>query len=127
MEDLEIVAALNILFSALTILTCTWLFIKYLTARKKHVGFTLIFVLALADACYGIISLFSDIFPEIVIGSVDLFESLFFFSMHFSIIWSSAIAYLVYRSLKDKNFESNMLVLKTLGVILLLSSGLVGL
>ncbi len=127
MEDIEIVTAVNALASALTILTCFWLFIKYLTARKKHVGFTLIFILALADACYGTTSLFSDLFPDTVIGSVDLFESLFFFSLHFSIIWSSAIAYLVYRSLKDRNFESNTLVLKTFGVILLLSSGLVAL
>lgn len=127
MEDIDIVTAANTVSSVLTIITCSWLFIKYLTARKRNVGFTLIIILAFADTCYGLTSLFSDLFPDIAIGSVDLFQTFFFYSMHFSIIWSCAISYLVYRSLKDKNFESNTLILKALGIILLLSAGLVSL
>ena len=88
-------------------------------------GFTLVIILAVADTCYSVTSFMSDLYPDLVLTYMDLFQTLFFFSMHFSIIWSCAIAYLVYRSLRDKNFESKMLVLKVLIFILSLSVGIV--
>jgi len=89
--------------SGLSCLACLWLFLRYFIARNRSIGFSMVFVLAMADfifsASFILITFEENISPQI-------YFAIFFVSIHFSIYWASGIAILVYKSLKDVDFNS---------------------
>ena len=96
-------AVARLIPSALSCLACLWLFLRYFIARSRSIGFTMIFVLAMSDFIFSASFLLTTLVEKI---DPQIYFPLFFVSIHFSIYWASGIAFLVYKSLKDVNFNS---------------------
>ena len=97
---------------SLTCIACTILIVQYIRYPKKNLGFSLITILAVSDLIYAINTLVSIFNPTQSLMRINL--AIMFFSIYFSIAWASAIAFLVYQSLADKNFDSKKQFTRTL-------------
>jgi len=103
---------------SLTVIACLFLIFKYIQQHKKNLGFSLITILAVSDLIYSINTLVSIFWNAESYGRIAL--GILFFSIYFSIGWASAIAFLVYQSLADKNFDSKKQTARTfIGTFLL--------
>ncbi len=89
---------------SLTCIACLVLIVQYIRFPKKNLGFSLITILAASDLIYASNTLVSIFNPSQSIMQISL--AVMFFSIYFSIAWAAAIAFLVYQSLADKNFDS---------------------
>jgi len=94
----------NLLPGALTCLSCLWFFFKYFFQTNKNIGFSLIFVLTLSDFFFSLTVIISLFFPYSHLGGI--YHVAIFISLQFSIFWASAMSYLVYKSLKNKDFNT---------------------
>jgi len=106
----------TIIPGTLTCCSCLWFFSKYIRQRLKPVAFTMVLILALSDFIYSMTSLATLFFPNV--QWARLYHNTFFISTHFSIFWASAMSFLVYRSVKGKDFNSNKLIIQTAIVVL---------
>ena len=114
------VALLPIVIPAsLTCLTCPYLFIKYFLQKEKNMGFTMIFLLTLSDFIFSLAALSSSVYPYLPFGRLYRFSLCM--GMYFSILWASAIAFLIYKSLQLGNFSSKKTFFKTLALVIVLS------
>lgn len=108
--------------ATLTCVACSYIFVKYFQQRRKSLGLTLIFILALSDFIFCLNQVLSYYFGEFFAGQTNLYVILYFGCMHFSIGWASTISFLVYKSLLGRNFETNSVVLKFFFLILTISA-----
>ena len=112
----------NVISASLTCLGCLWLFYKYCQLKHKNVGFSMIFILSVSDFILGILMLFSRLFyntgPQLY-----FLDNVMYFLVFFSLYWASAMAFLVYRSLKDQDYTSQRMITRT--VILVLFTALI--
>ena len=103
--------------SALASLSCFWIIFKYFQQPKNNIGLLLIFVLAIADLIFSL-----GIFISNFIYLFDTWDIILILSMEFSIMWASAVAYIVYKSLQDKHFNLPKVFWSTILVIIILSA-----
>lgn len=96
----------SVIPSALTCLGCLWLLISFTFLSRKIIGHYMIALLAISDLMFGVDMLAATFKPIIQTESAFIYTS--FFSMYFSVIWASGISVLVYRSLKNENFNSKL-------------------
>ena len=102
----------------LSTLSSLWIIFKYFQQPKNNIGLLLIFVLALSDLIFAF-SLLTIHFTD----EETYFQDIpFFFSMQFSIMWSAAVSYIVYKSLQDTTFNIMRLFRIILALIILLST-----
>jgi len=95
--------------SVLTFFSCLWLFFKYFSQfriNKKNTGFTLIIILVFSDFVFSSNILIFLIKESFIDSYMALSIGIYFFALYFSVLWASAIAYLVYKSLQKLNEES---------------------
>ena len=90
--------------SFLTVIACSWLFFKYCQGGWKRVGFSMIFILALSDFIYSLTVLSTIFFPLVNVSPYYRFN--FFFCSNFSIYWAAAIAFLIYKTLFNKDLTN---------------------
>lgn len=95
---------------SLTVLSCLWLFFKYCKQTQKGTGFTLIVILTVSDLIFSLTSLGATIFPFVFMRYV--YQTLFYTTTYFSVLWASAMAFIVYKSLKEKDFDSRTIIFK---------------
>ncbi len=110
----------EIITTAVSILGCLWIIFKYFQQPKENIGLRLIFVLAIADLVFAgsVLSVhFSQAFT-------DVHEIFISFSLEFSVMWASAVSYIVYKSLQDTNLNTMRLFRIILGVVILLSTAI---
>ena len=103
--------------SALASLSCFWIIFKYFQQPKNNIGLLLIFVLAIADLIFSL-----GIFISNFIYLFDTWDIILILSMEFSIMWASAVAYIVYKSLQDKHFNLPKVFWSTIFMIIILSA-----
>lgn len=90
----------------LSCLACLWVFWKVFRQRRKSLGMLLILVLAISDFIFALNYILSDFFPAFFILEADyIYDFVYFFTMYFSVWWASAISFLVYKSLREKDFD----------------------
>jgi len=102
---------------SLTCIACGILVIQYIRFPKKNLGFSLIAILAVSDLIYASNTLVSIFNPPQSLMKITL--AIMLFSIYFSIAWASAIAFLVYQSLADKNFDSKKQFIRVLIAVFL--------
>ena len=107
--------------SGLTIFSCLWLFFKYFMQKRKNMAFSLVVILALSDFLFSLIGVMTTFFPLTHLSG--FYHITLFLTSYFSIFWASAISYIVYKSLKERDFNSSALVMKN-GVLILIVSSL---
>ena len=106
----------------LSCIACLWLFTKLVFHKKKSLGILLILVLAISDFIFALNNLLSCFFPDfLIIETNNAYDFIYFSSIYFSTWWASTISFLVYKSLRDKDFNSKRPFLKMLIPILFLS------
>ncbi len=106
--------------SLLTVITCPWLFFRFAQKGWRRVGFSMIFVLTLSDFLYSSTVLATIFYPYVDMSSY--YRLSFYFCSNFSIYWASAIAFLVYKTLKSKDTPNiKKLFIKTLLIALTIS------
>lgn len=108
---------LDVYTTVLSILSCFWIFFKYFQQPKNNIGLLLIFVLAIADLVFAC-SILSLRFSE----ETNIHDLVIFFSMQFSVMWASAVAFIVYKSLQDITLKKMRLFQTTLWTVIFLSS-----
>jgi len=101
----------NLIPSSLTCFSCIWLFFNFFKQTTKSVDFTMISILAFSHFIYSLTSLIILFYPNAKMARV--YYNAYFISQHFSIFWASAMSFLVYRSVKGKDFNSIKLIVKT--------------
>jgi len=106
--------------TALSSLSCLWIIFKYFQQPKDNIGLLLIFVLAISDLLFACSILTLHFIEE----ETTIQDAIFFFSMQFSIMWASAVSYIVYRSLRDTTLNVMRLFRRILAALLLLSSAI---
>lgn len=97
---------------------CVWVFFRYLIQIKKTIGFSMILVLAISDFVYSINVIVNNLFPA---WTLSFYNPVFFFAIFFSIMWTSAISLLVYKSLANNSSNMKKLFAKTLITVLSIS------
>jgi len=108
--------------ACLSCIACIWLITKLLIKKKRSIGIFLILVLAVSDFIFALNDILSYFFPSFfILEANNVYDFVYFSSMYFSIWWASAISFLVYKSLRDKDFDSKSPFLKMLIPILILS------
>ena len=95
---------------SLTVLSCLWLFFKYCKQTQKGTGFTLITILTVSDFLFSLTSLCATAFPLVSMRYV--YQTLFYTTTYFSVLWASAMAFIVYKSLKEREFNTQAVVFK---------------
>jgi len=100
---------------------CVWVFYIYLTQLRKTIGFSLIIILAISDFLYSINLTLNNFFPTLKLFGFYVFTPVFFFTIFFSIIWTSAISFLVYKSLGNSSSNMSKLFVKTLITVFAIS------
>jgi len=120
MDNSQLILILKcIIPGSLTGIASLWIFCKYLTARKKRIDFSMIIILAISDLIFSLVVLVDALYPNAL--TPHSFYAIFFAAMYFSIFWATAMAYLVFSSLKDRDFDSKKYFSKTLSIILIIS------
>jgi len=97
--------------------SCLWMFYKYFSQfhiNKKNTGFSLIIILILSDFIFSLNLLFFIINPSFMGAFMSFAVALYFFTLYFSVIWASAISFLVYKTLQNMNYDSRQRLAKTL-------------
>jgi len=112
------IVSIEVFASSLSILGCLWIIFKYFQQPKNNIGLLLIFVLAISDLIFSLSILIQDIMNTIS----PIFDVLFSFTMYFSILWASAVSYIVYKSLKDLDFNLPKVFRNTILMIFIISS-----
>ena len=106
----------------LSCLACLWIFLKVFAQRKTSLGTLLILVLAISDFIFGLNNILSYFFPDFfILEADDVYDFVYFFAMYFSVWWASAISFLVYKSLREKDFDFKCSFFKMLIPIFVLS------
>lgn len=113
---------LDVYTTVLSILSCCWIIFKYFQQPKNNIGLLLIFVLAIADLVFACSILSLRISEE-----TNAHDLVIFFSMQFSVMWASAVSYIVYKSLQDMTLKKMRLFQTTLGIVIFLSSAVTAL
>jgi len=107
--------------AGLSCLACVWIFYRYIITLKKTIGLTMILILAISDFTFDLgLILFKLL--EKTFSSLDFYFYMII-PLYFSIFWASAMSFLVFMSLKDKDFESKKTLLITFFIVLLLTIG----
>ena len=101
----------TLLPSGLTCISCLWLFFKFFFEKRKTIAFSLIFILALSDFIFSLTGIISHFFPLTILSQT--YRIALFLTSHFSIFWVSAISFVVYKSLKERDLNSKALVMKS--------------
>ena len=110
----------SILPASLSCLASLWLFYRFFRSNSSNIGFSMVVILGLSDLIQCIVVLLDTIIPEMIYNKVV--NGFFFLSTYFSIFWASAMAFLVYRSIKYVDFNSKEAFVKTLVIVFVLSS-----
>lgn len=97
----------SIIPSIIACLACLVLFFYYLTAKKRSIEASMVFILSVSDFLYSLMNLFPYLFPSF---DDAFFAIIQFFSLYFSIFWASTISFMVYKSLKDIHLNSKKLL-----------------
>ena len=105
--------------AGLSCLASLWILYRYITALKKTVGLTMILILASSDFTFDLGLLLFKIMGD-TFSSMNFYQ-LMIIPLYFTIFWATAMSFLVYKSLRDKDFESKKTLLITFLVILLLT------
>jgi len=111
------------IISICSCVACLWLFYRYIRQMKKSVGSLLIVILGLSDFLYSIDVLLIAKYREVKFGEVYLFAYTGNFSICFSILWASAISFIVYKSISDRYSNQRVCFIKTLVTILFIALG----
>jgi len=102
--------------ASLTVLSCLWLFFKYCKQTQNGTGFTLIVILTVSDFIFSLTSLCATLFPFVSMRYI--YQTLFYTTTYFSVLWASAMAFFVYKSLKEREFDSQPIVFKGASLVL---------
>ena len=107
--------------AGLSCLACIWIFYRYIITLKKTVGLTMILILAISDFAFDLGLILFKFFEK----SFSNFDFYFYMiiPLYFSIFWASAMSFLVFMSLRDKDFESKKTLLVTFFIVLFLTIG----
>jgi len=105
--------------AALSCLASLWIAYRYINAVNKTVGLTMILILAISDFFFDlgllIFKILDDTFTYLN------FYKLIIIPLYFAIFWATAMSFLVYMSLQNKDFESKKTLLLTFFITLLLT------
>lgn len=110
--------AIYSIISVCSCLACMWLFYRFLKQMKKCIGSWLVVILGISDFFYSANVLLEEHFHEIKIGQIYIFAYIHNFSICFSILWASAISFIVYKSLSDRYSNQKVRFASTLVAIL---------
>jgi len=111
------------IISVCSCIACLWLFYRYIRQMKKSVGSLLIVILGLSDFLYSIDVLLVATSREMKVGDIYLFAYTSSFSLCFSILWASAISFIVYKSISDRYSNQRVCFIKTLVTMLIVALG----
>jgi len=119
--SLSVSGYLTLAATILTLISCVWLFFRYIRQAQKTIGFSMIVILGISDFMMSIL-LFAT---EVTITSLDffLYYIALYLTMYFSIFWASTMSIIVYRSLQEKDFESKDKLVKVILTVLVPSIG----
>jgi len=109
---------LGVYTTTASILGSLWIIFKYLQQPKDNIGLLLIFVLAVSDCVFA----FSILAYHLFVDETAFQDAIFIFSMQFSIMWASAVSYIVCKSLQNPALDIMRLFKTILGVIILIST-----
>lgn len=103
----------SLISSILTCFACLWLFYKFCRLQQKNIGFSMIFILSISDFFLSILMIATT---TIHLGDnqYDILTHLSYFLIFFSIYWASAMAFLVFHSLKDQDFTPQRVMRRTI-------------
>ncbi len=96
----------EIVAESLSIISCCWYFIMYIRKKDKPIQFSFILALLISDCIFNISLLLPKFCPWFFLDNVTLFLQVSVSSMMFSILWSATIAYLVYKSFLEYDFDA---------------------
>ena len=125
-EDREMMqlnrTALEILFyviipAGLTWIACLWLFYLYFKTKERTLGFLMIFVLGIADFLFSTAVIGEKLAQDPMV--FKFFAYLFYGALYFSILWASAMSYVVFKSLSNQGSNPENLFKKILGAVLI--------
>jgi len=109
---------LSIIPSSIACLSCLWLFFYYFKAKNKSIESSMVFTLGVSDFIYSLMNLAKQGLPSIDDAPFIIIQ---FFALYFSIYWASAIAFMVYKSLKEMHLNSRRLFSQCFGCVLIFS------
>lgn len=111
MNNLDLADILSTYIPAgLTCISFLWIFYKYIKQKNKNIGFTLIFILSISDFILSTVGIVSGVLPKIMLKYV--YQTLFYLAIHFSIFWAAIMAFIVYKSLQDREMNVKRFCLK---------------
>ena len=112
----------NIILPALTCFACLWFFYRYLCQNQKSLGHSLILILTISDFAFSANLLIQTLASITGPTVLQFYLQVYFASLDFSIFWASAIAFLVYRSLKSFKSNQKTIIFITILFVALLSA-----
>ena len=98
----------------LSAISCIWYFFMYFRQKDKPIQLSLLFVLLISDSLISINFALRKLFENFFVEHWGLLIRASLFCMMFSIAWSATIAYLVYRSFLEYDFDVNQIFYKAL-------------
>ncbi len=113
--------AIYSIVSICSCIACLWLFYRFMRQMKKCIGSLLVVILGISDFLYSANVLLEENFHEIKIGQIYIFAYIHNFSICFSILWASAISWIVYKSLSDRYSNQKVRFVSTVITILVVS------
>jgi len=114
-----LISYMEMLTGSLSVVSCLWYFSVYFRQKDKPIQLSLIFVLLLSDCFLSANILLERIAPGFVLDYFDYHLFAFIYTLTFSTVWSAIIAYFVYRSFLEYDFNAKQVFLRSLlGVIL---------
>jgi hypothetical protein len=90
------------------------------TNKQKNIGFTLILILSISDFTLSAVGIISGVFSKVSLRYI--YQTLFYLTIHFSILWAATMAFIVYKSLRDREAYVKSFCLKMALVTFIASS-----
>ncbi len=102
----------------LGLLANLWLFGRFLLPQPKTTGFLMVSILAVPNCIFNLLSI-ANIFTSYYFDVS--YYTVFLFSLTFSNFWASCMTYLIYKSIRNTEFDVRSNLCKALTTILLVS------
>ncbi len=110
----------EVFIESISIVCCLWYFVAYFRKRNPPIQLTFILILLISDLLFNLNLLFENLFPDFVWRFFDIHVFSTTFAVMFSIIWSTTISYIVYKSFLEYDFQPQKVFWKALAIILIL-------
>jgi len=112
----------EIITASLSVISCIWYFSMYFRRKDKPIQLSLIFVLLISDCLLSANILLERFAPEFVLDYFNCHLFAFIFTVTFSTVWSAMIAYFVYKSFLEYDFNAKQVFLRSLLAVILVDS-----